>query len=281
MASPDSPADPASAREPGDLVDAGIYATPSEGFAHGLVVLAMGEPYCLLPSAAGFRLLVEPAVLDEVREQLACYDRESADWPPRPVVEAGPGHGLDLFTPLLWGLLVMAVFWAQRRWPGRLEAVGVLDSRAVFDRGEWWRPITALFLHAGVGHLTSNLLSGVPVFAAVVTTLGRARGWLLLGLAAVAGNFAIAAVNYPGPYESLGASTAIFAGFGLLTGRAVRVLRRPGRVHPWRAVLVPLAAGVALLGLLGTGGVHTDVGAHVAGFSVGLILGFAAAREFP
>ena len=44
-----------------------------------------------------------------------------------------------------------------------------------------------------------------------------------IAIAAVAGNFAIAGLNYPGPYRSIGASTAVFAGLGLLTGRAIQL----------------------------------------------------------
>lgn len=263
-------------RDPPDLVEAGVYPDSSAGFDHALVVLAVGESCCLAPSPAGYRLLVEPAALEFVREQLACYDRESVGWPPPEASIERPARQADFFTPLLWALAVMAVFWCQRRWPNVLEAAGDLNARAVFDQGEWWRSFTALFLHANVGHLVSNLLSGYFAFVAVLTTIGRGRGWLLLAVAAVAGNLAAAAINYPGPYQSLGASTAIFAGLGLLTGRAVRGLRRPGRTHPWRAVLAPLAAGGTLLAMFGAGGAHTDVGAHLTGFSAGLLLGFAA-----
>ena len=278
MPAPDAPVDATSGRFPDDLAEAGCYATAEQGFDHGLVVLAIGEAFCLVPSAAGFRLLVEPAALAAAREQLECFERESVGWPPRPVVEEpGPERKFGWFTPLLWALAVMAVFWCQRRWPGRLEAAGVLDAQAVFDRGDWWRPVTALFLHADLGHLVSNLMSGYFALGAMVSTLGRRRGWLLVALASVAGNLAVAALNYPGPYRSLGASTTIFASLGLLTGRAVGVLHQPGRAHPWRAVVAPLAAGVALLGLFGAGGLQTDVGAHLCGFAAGLALGFAAA----
>ncbi len=277
MSSPDVPAGATNERDSTDLVEAGVYSTSAEGFEHGLVVLAMGESYYLAPSDNGYRLLVEPAALAAVREQLAYFDRESIGWPPRPAVEERPVRRLELFTPLLWAFLVMAVFWGQGAWPGMWEEAGALDPRAVFDQGEWWRLATALFLHADVGHLVGNVLSGVFVFAAVVSTIGRRRGWLLLALASLAGSLAVAALNYPGPYRSLGASTAVFAGLGLLTGRAIRVLQRPGRPHRWRTVLGPLATGLTLLGLYGAGEVHTDVGAHLTGFAAGLVLGFAAA----
>ncbi len=279
MPEPDVPVGEAPGRIPDDLAEAGIYATPAAGFDHGLVVLAMGEPFWLAPSDAGFRLLVEPAVLADVRGQLECYDRESVGWPPRPAAEeARPARRFEWFTPLLWALAVMVVFWGQGRWPGRLEQAGALDPRALFDRGEWWRVATALFLHADLGHLVSNLVSGLLVFAALIATLGRARGWLLLAAAAAAGNLAVAAMHHPGPYQSLGASTAIFAALGLLTGRAVRALRQPGRTRRWRPVWGPLGAGLTLLALFGAGNAPTDVGAHVTGFAAGLALGFLAGQ---
>jgi membrane associated rhomboid family serine protease len=152
----------------------------------------------------------------------------------------------------------------------------VLDSPAVFERGEWWRVVTALFLHADVGHLVSNLVSGIFVFSAVLTTLGRRRGWSLLILTSVVGNLLAAAVKYPGAYQSLGASTAIFAAVGLLTGRALRSVLRGNRPGRWRALFAPLAAGLSVLGLYGAGGQQVDVLAHLTGFTAGLALGFVA-----
>ncbi|HXQ82082.1 MAG TPA: rhomboid family intramembrane serine protease [Opitutaceae bacterium] len=278
MPSPDPSGEAAGDPIPADLAEAGVYPTVADGFEHGLVVLAMGRPYWLVPFEARFRLLVEPQALGAVRGELACFDRESIGWPPRPPAESPMGR-FELATPLLWALLLMAVYCGQGVWPGRLEDAGALDTQSVFDRGEWWRLGTALFLHADLGHLISNELSGVFAFSAVVSTCGRRRGWLLLALASVTGNLGVAALNYPGPYRSLGASTAIFAGLGLLTGRAIRAVRRDGRRRGWQAVFAPLAAGITLLGLFGAGGIHIDVGAHATGFAAGLAWGFAAGES--
>lgn len=277
MSAPDLSAEAGSERDSADLVEAGVYRTFAAGSDHGLVVLAMGQPYWLIPFDAGFRLLVEPEAFGAVREQLACFDRESVGWPPRPIGENLPVRPTELITPLLWSLMVLAVFWGQGQWPRWADA-GALDTQAVFDRGEWWRAGTALFLHADLAHVISNALSGLLVFSAVLSTFGRRYGWLLLALAALAGNFAAAAFSYPGPYRSLGASTAIFAGLGLLTGRAIRVVRQTDHPHRRRAMFVPLAAGLTVLGLYGAGdGRHVDVLAHLTGFAAGLVGGFAGA----
>jgi membrane associated rhomboid family serine protease len=267
--------------EPADLaelVEVGAYASTAEGFERGLVALAIGAPFWLMPGGDAFRLLVREDDVARVREQLAWFEEESAHWPPRPMLaERLAMRRADWFTPLLWVLAVIASFWMQgesREW----TAWGALDARAVFERGEAWRPFTALFLHADVGHLVSNALSGIFLFSAVVTTMGRWRGWLLLALASVLGNFAAAAADHGGDYRSIGASTAVFAALGLLTGRAVREAMRDKHPQRWRGVFVPLAAGFAVLGLYGAGGVDVDVVAHVTGFGAGFGLGFGAGK---
>ncbi|MBI4623756.1 MAG: rhomboid family intramembrane serine protease [Verrucomicrobia bacterium] len=278
MSAPDISEAAASERIPEDLVEAGVYPTFAAAFEHSVVVLAMGQACWLFRSENGHRLLVEPQALDAARKQLACFDRESIGWPPQPVGGNVARRETEIITPLLWSLVVLAVFRGQGERPGWTLS-GVLDTQAVFDRGEWWRLGTALFLHADPGHVISNALNGILAFSAVLTTIGRRRGWLLLALAALTGNLAVAAMNYPGPYRSLGASTAIFGGIGLLTGRAIRLVARADHPHRWRAMFVPLAAGLTVLGLYGAGGMQIDVGAHLTGFIAGLVLGFAAATR--
>lgn len=268
---------------PPDVVEAGCYATSREGFDHGLVVLALGRPYWLVPSPEGHRLLVEAEAAEHVREQLRRYERESLRWPPQPIDLGSATHGTDLITPLLWAVAVLVVFQLQGTRPQWVER-GALDAAAIFGRGEWWRVGTALFLHGDGAHVISNALSGILLFTAVVKTLGRSRGWLLVAASAVLGNLAVAALAYPGPYHSLGASTAIFAGLGLLTGHMVRVLGRADHPHRGRAIFVALGSGVIVLALYGAGGSGTghaqvDLGAHLAGFFAGLVLGFLAARR--
>ncbi|HSH96053.1 MAG TPA: rhomboid family intramembrane serine protease [Roseimicrobium sp.] len=260
---------------PEGSVDAGVYATHREGFEHGLVVLAMGEACWLIEAADGHHLRVEPAALDAVRGQLACFDRESAGWPPKVVVEAVPAWRHPPLSPWLWVLGVFAVFWAQWKRPGLTDA-GLLDAERVFGHGEWWRAASALWLHADAGHLISNAGGGLLVFSAVVMTFGLGVGWWLLAGSAIAGNLAAVVLHHGEQYRSLGASTAVFAGLGLLTGRAIRVVARSGDGRRWRALAVPLASGLVVLGLFGAGGVNIDVLAHATGFGAGVVTGFAA-----
>jgi membrane associated rhomboid family serine protease len=265
---------------PGDLEEAGSYATRGEGFEHGLVALALGEPYWLMPEGERYRLLVSHGAGPRVREELGYYDEESAaripGEPPR-----ARRRSFELGTPLLWAAAAAAVHALQVLRPGRLEGWGDLDSSAVFNHGQMWRIGTALFLHADIWHLVSNMVFGVLAFSAVLSACGHWRGWLLVLLSSLTGNLSIAALYYPGPYRSLGASTAIFAALGVLTGSALRT-HAPTRPAPrWQSVFAPFAAGVSVLALFGAGGLEVDVGAHAAGFAAGMASGFILGPSVP
>ncbi|MFA5263028.1 MAG: rhomboid family intramembrane serine protease, partial [Opitutaceae bacterium] len=141
------------------------------------------------------------------------------------------------------------------------------------------RPLTALFLHADGAHLCGNIVAGVFVFATVLPIFGRGRGWLLIALASILANFAAAAASYSQPYRSLGASTAVFAGLGLLTGAAIRQVVAGQKSRLWRQVMVPLAASLGLLALFGSGGLHTDLTAHLMGLASGIAFGWFGRRS--
>lgn len=277
MTEPESSTPPASDPFPDGSVEAGVYATYEEGFEHSIVILAMGETCWLVSTDRGHHLFVESSAIDAARRQLAFFDRERIGWPPRPFIDDTPRIQRVPASPLVWVLGVCVVYWAQGEYPGLTE-VGLLDARRVFGHGEWWRTWTALWLHADVGHLVSNAASGWMVFSAVVTTFGQRAGWALIAGAAIAGNLATVALHVGVDYRSFGASTAVFAALGLLVGRAVRVMNRSGHPHRWRTLLIPLVAGLIVLGLYGVGGVQVDVLAHALGFGAGLMFGFAARR---
>lgn len=263
---------------PEGLVVAGTYASVAEGEEHGLVALALGYDYWLAPDTEsnGYHLLVTPTAAAHLRPQLAAYARERLRWPPAPLVDPAANRSLPLLGPFLWSALILALF----RYRGAWDAAWMLDARAIFDHGEIWRAFTALFLHGSAEHVLSNAVSGAFIFAAVLSVFGRLRGWLLLALTAFAGNLATAAVNYPEAYRSLGASTAIFAAVGLLTGRALRFVASSRHPQRWRALFIPLAAGLTVLALHGVAATpQVDVGAHLCGWLAGLVGGLLVRSE--
>ncbi len=150
---------------------------------------------------------------------------------------------------------------------------GSSASDRIFE-GEWWRTVTALTLHMDLPHLLGNA-AALAIFAtAVCASLGPGLGTTLILLAGAIGNAASAAAHGSG-HLAVGASTAVFGAVGILCGQQF-VRRRSLRSRSTPAWLA-LAAGVALLGLLGTGE-RSDMAAHGSGLAVGTLLGALVGR---
>ena len=147
----------------------------------------------------------------------------------------------------------------------------------MIDRGEWWRPFTALFLHKDVGHLAGNLVGGVIFATLVARSVGPLLGWTMILACGTLGNIITSRLTYPEPFLSIGASTAVFAALGILSGFGISETLRERVGQPWLRITAPVLAGVILLGWLGGGhDPQTDVLGHVFGFGSGLAAGAAA-----
>jgi membrane associated rhomboid family serine protease len=145
---------------------------------------------------------------------------------------------------------------------------GSADSERIVA-GEPWRTVTALTLHADLSHLVANVTAGALLATAVCRIVGGGLGAALIVAAGAGGNALNAALQGPA-HVSIGASTAVLGAVGLLSGLAFVRTRRSARARG-RAWL-PIAAGLALLGMLGSDP-RTDLGAHFFGFVVGIVLG--------
>ena len=257
-----------------EFVQVRCSATQREAEHLALVLAAVGIGCRLVAGPGGVGLCVASRDAEAAREQLDAYERENA--PERkPAMDAQRGlHGLSAATAS--ALVLLFFFGAERRgaWSIDWMAVGSAQAGLIRD-GAWWRTVTALTLHADHGHLLGNLVAGVIFGLLVAQILGTGLAWLAILLAGALGN-AINALLQPPGHTAVGASTALFGALGILSG-----YMRRRRILPWRGGIrrwAPLAAGVMLLVYLGFGGERTDVGAHVAGFAVGGVLGLALAH---
>jgi rhomboid protease GluP len=152
-------------------------------------------------------------------------------------------------------------------------SLGSLDAAA---RGEWWRAVTALTLHLDQEHLLGNVLFGAVAGVAASRLLGPGVAWAsILGAAALA-NYTEILIT-PITHRAVGASTAVFAALGMLSGMAWRQ-RLTLRERVWYR-WAPLIAGICLLTLLGAGSAHVDVLGHGLGFLFGLGVGWVYARS--
>lgn len=182
-----------------------------------------------------------------------------------------------------WALLpLVALFvWhglSMGWWPLGLEhwpepdfwlAKGKVDVYRVRMLGEWWRTATALTLHGDSVHLLGNVAFSIPFFFLLCGRMGLGMALTLSILAGVLGN-GLNVFYRPFSHSSVGFSTALFGMIGLLCADAAV---RENQGNGYRRALLPLAAGLALLALLGTTGERTDYAAHIFGLLSGFVLG--------
>jgi rhomboid protease GluP len=188
------------------------------------------------------------------------------------VVQPHPGGAIGVFLYVLT-LLLTAYCVGSATFGADWLALGSLDAGAP---GEWWRAVTALTLHLDQEHLLGNVLFGAVAGIAASRLLGPGIAWAsILGAAALA-NYAEILMT-PITHRAVGASTAVFAALGLLSGMAwrQRLTLRERRWYRW----APLIAGICLLTLLGAGSAHVDVLGHALGFLFGLGVGWIYARS--
>lgn len=275
---PSDPLDTASASgSPGQSVLVALWRGPQRDEADrlALVLAAVGIP-CFVALAAGeWVLLVPRERAAAARAQLDAFRAENAGGTPGPSAAPATEPVGNALTGLLAATAVLLFLDAaagKRLFGLDWWAAGVADSAAVL-RGEIWRVVTALGLHAGFDHLGGNLVFGALFVGLLAATVGNGVAWLATLVAGSAGNLLNALWRGAG-HASVGASTAVFGALGMLAllawrdRRGMRGLRR----------LAPLGGGVLLLAWLGLAGERTDIGAHLLGFAGGAALAPVLAR---
>lgn len=259
-----------------NLAEVGKYQTLEEAHEHGLVILAMREP-CLIAETetpGQYSLQAEPSAAPQIANELHAYESEKEV--PRP---APPEREMFRFSAGwevygIWMLALIGCFVWQQEHPS-FTKLAASSSTGLIGHREWWRPFTALFLHADVPHLMGNLLSGLFFGTLVARLIGAWRGWALILACGTLGNAITSALTWPEEFTSIGASTAVFGALGILSGLGFSAMLR-ARLHlPWARIAAPVLAGVVLLGWFGGGSANgnTDVLGHVFGFGSGLAEG--------
>lgn len=262
-----------------DLYAFGPYKRASAGHDDGLVILAMQLSYKLVSREEGFFLLVDSDHKAEVARQLYLARQERRRWKKLRAALNAPLPPDAPTSP--WALVIYAVilltFYAWQHSAGSpANGFGVLSNQLVVKGGEWWRLFTALTLHADVGHLAANIVSGIGLGLLASRTFGSGLTWLLTLLGGALGNLLTCWFYFPKSHYNYGASTAIFATLGMLIGHALlTTLNTHGRKH-WRYYQMPLAVGLVVLALTGIDDTKSDVVAHISGFLVGIPFGVLA-----
>ena len=165
-------------------------------------------------------------------------------------------------------LVLVAIYLGLQIYPN-LEEDLFLFNRAILSdgqihgvaEGEWWRLITAGFLHAGLMHLLFNCLALYTLGTPFEALYGRTRYAILLLISLVAGSYASITFNAENQV-SVGASGAIFGLFGAL----LVVGRRLGA--DTRSTLTLLAINTAIAIAIP----NIDWRAHLGGLAGGVVV---------
>jgi rhomboid protease GluP len=141
--------------------------------------------------------------------------------------------------------------------------------------GQWWRLVSALFLHGGLLHVSLNMLALYQAGQLAERLFGHRR--FLFIYVACGALASVASVWWRPDGLSIGASGAVFGVFGALLSHVLvcRASVPPGLFHRLRKALLGFIAYSLIAGFLLPG---IDNAAHVGGLLAGLVLGAALAE---
>jgi rhomboid protease GluP len=145
--------------------------------------------------------------------------------------------------------------------------LGGKDARAIFVFGQWWRLVTAGFLHGGTWHILMNSIALFQLGAPTEEEYGTAR-FLVLYLASSIGGFL--ASSYWSASLSIGASAAIYGLIGAMIAVGIRERGAYGSAR--RSLYVQWAIFGLIMSIYGP----IDMAAHVGGLITGFVMGFIA-----
>ena len=252
----------------------GVALAKHQARSWALVLDSRSIPCCIEADGSDWQLLVPEHQLESAIRELRLYEQANHNWPPPlPVAR----HLFENILPTVSILILLATFHNLTLLGLSVPGHGIIDlydlgaaGAARIRGGNWWQCVTALTLHSGPVHLISNLAIGGTFIILLCRELGSGLAWSLLLASGTCGNLINAWVQAP-DHRSVGASTAVFGAVGILC--AISMVRY--RHHLQRRWFIPVAAGLALLTILGTEGKQTDLGAHLFGFCSGVLLGVA------
>lgn len=148
-----------------------------------------------------------------------------------------------------------------------------LDPVAVFEKYQWYRLFTHLFVHFGLVHFFNNMLMLYMEGITLEETIGRWRFaviYVLFGMAAGAGSL-FYKIYTQTTIPSVGASGAIMGLMGLLIVMTIVSIRSVKNGGWYRFFGIMVCAGYNIYrGFLSE---SVDNAAHITGFVIGILVG--------
>ena len=156
-----------------------------------------------------------------------------------------------------------------------LVDMGALYGPLVVLKGEWWRLLSAMFLHGGVTHLLMNMFSLYLVGRAAETYFDT-KSYLVIYLFSGLIGGVVSLFVHP-VTVGIGASGAIFGLFGALAGFFL-AHRKKISTH-FKSFMKDFAIIIGVNLLIGFSIPEVDVFAHAGGLLVGVIGGFLISKN--
>jgi len=169
----------------------------------------------------------------------------------------GGGGGLSI----LWGMGGASSYRLGLSWP-----------YGIYVENQWWRLITAMFLHGGLLHIGFNMYALMQLGPALEELYGSSRYFFVY---IFTGAFGFLASSFLGS-TSLGASGGLLG----LVGAMLAVTTKRGGAY-MRQLRSQLISSVVFLLVLGFMGMGIDNKAHMAGLASGFVLGKIFADRQP
>jgi membrane associated rhomboid family serine protease len=163
-------------------------------------------------------------------------------------------------------VFALGLLLGERELVGRFGNVGGAPGAFGVADGEYYRLLTAAFLHAGLLHLTFNMFALATVGPMLESALGRVRFSALYVLSALGGSVLSFLLSSPLQF-GVGASGAIFGLFGAY----YVVVRRMG--GETRSIVTLLVINLVITFTVP----NIDWRAHLGGFAIGAVLAAAFA----
>ncbi len=156
-----------------------------------------------------------------------------------------------------------------------LVELGAIYGPQVVLGGEWWRLLTAMFLHGGMTHLLMNMFS-LYIIGRPMELYFSPKSYLsIYVLTGIVGS--LVSITVHPMTVGIGASGAIFGVFGALSGYFFAYRRELGEQAQQFMKNFGIIIGLNLI--LGFSIPNIDVSAHAGGLISGLIGGFIVARH--
>ncbi len=162
--------------------------------------------------------------------------------------------------------------------PDVLHRIGALEPYAVVRQGEYWRLLTALFLHGGLLHLGFNLFALYILGPPLERSIGSIRFtacYLVSGLASSAGVVGLTVIGLVQVAQVIGASGCIMGVVGAWAGFLLRNRRAP--LAKQRLANIGLIVAIQIAFDLSTP--QVSMAAHICGLVAGFFLGLILARQ--